>query len=392
MVIYRPKVVQKPKSTCSGDKEHGAEVICLHEEDYEHDNDPDYFKNQTGLQQCTPLHASGAQSYFSFPWWLQHSAIPYSKIQAEPQKVGWAFAWRIQFRISYKNCLSRVTHNSTGFVWVQPCTWHNRDNRSNRTGTFWLFYLCISVFWSCRKRKRPTAGDPEEEEDEGLTFQAEEEEEAGPAVTITHDRQLKKDANQCFCGKGDFTSLDDLEKHKVDAHIGKGQGTNRKTGKPKRPVELQWMSEECGDNRACWKHFRTKHLGLFIHYCPVAGCGKGNDQKDTIISHIRKEHPQEKELINLCAQQSFLKCKSCNKVFRSVKGKNIHEQSCGLPVVKKSCPFENCFKTYKSQERMDNHIQTVHEGKGHKCLCPVCGYPLSSQQALTNHLQAKHGQ
>ena len=44
MAIYRPKVVQKPKSTRSGDKEHGAEVICLHEEDYEHDNDPDYFK------------------------------------------------------------------------------------------------------------------------------------------------------------------------------------------------------------------------------------------------------------------------------------------------------------------------------------------------------------
>ena len=44
MAIYRPKVVQKSKSTCSGDKEHGAEVICLHEDDYEHDNDPDYFK------------------------------------------------------------------------------------------------------------------------------------------------------------------------------------------------------------------------------------------------------------------------------------------------------------------------------------------------------------
>ena len=44
MAIYRPKVVQKLKSTCSGDKEHGAEVICIHKDDYEHDNDPDYFK------------------------------------------------------------------------------------------------------------------------------------------------------------------------------------------------------------------------------------------------------------------------------------------------------------------------------------------------------------
>ena len=44
MAIYRPKVVQKWKSTCSWDKEHGAEVICLREDDYEHDNDPDYFQ------------------------------------------------------------------------------------------------------------------------------------------------------------------------------------------------------------------------------------------------------------------------------------------------------------------------------------------------------------
>ena len=46
MAIYRPKAVQKSKSTHSGDKEHGAEVICLHEDDYEHDNDPDYFKTK----------------------------------------------------------------------------------------------------------------------------------------------------------------------------------------------------------------------------------------------------------------------------------------------------------------------------------------------------------
>ena len=44
MAIYRPKVVQKSKSMHSGDKEQGAEVICFHEDDYEHDNDPDYFK------------------------------------------------------------------------------------------------------------------------------------------------------------------------------------------------------------------------------------------------------------------------------------------------------------------------------------------------------------
>ena len=127
-------------------------------------------------------------------------------------------------------------------------------------------------------------------------------------------------------------------------------------------------------------------------YCPVPGCGKGNDQKDTIVSHIKKEHKDQKELIALCNQQAFLKCKICGKVFSSVKGKNQHEDTCGLPKTKKNCPFEKCFKTYQSQERMDQHVATAHEGKGHKCLCPVCGTSMSSQQFLDNHLKNQHNQ
>ena len=33
----------KSKPTHAGDKEHGAEVICLHEDDYNHQEDPDFF-------------------------------------------------------------------------------------------------------------------------------------------------------------------------------------------------------------------------------------------------------------------------------------------------------------------------------------------------------------
>ena len=108
---------------------------------------------------------------------------------------------------------------------------------------------------------------------------------------------------------------------KLTLTLVKSRAQTRKLASPKTN-ETAVTGEECGDNRACWKYYRTKHLGLFIHYCPVAGFGKGNDQKDTIISHIRKDHPEETELIELCSQQSFLK--SCNKIFRSVKGKNFH--------------------------------------------------------------------
>ena len=33
----------KLKPTHAGDKEHGAEAICLHEDDYNHQGDPDFF-------------------------------------------------------------------------------------------------------------------------------------------------------------------------------------------------------------------------------------------------------------------------------------------------------------------------------------------------------------
>ena len=252
---------------------------------------------------------------------------------------------------------------------------------------------------SGRKRRRATASasvqststpagdDPEEGEAEHDL-----EPEAGPSVTITHDRQLKKADNQCFCGKGDFKTTEELNKHKQDVHIEKGSGKNPKTGKPFDSWDCSQCGEKCSNNRACWKHFRTQHLGLYIHYCPIPGCGKGNDQRDTIVSHIKKEHKDQKELIALCNQQEFLKCKNCGKVFSSVKGKNQHEDTCGLPKTKKNCPFEKCFKTYQSQERMDQHVATAHEGKGHKCLCPVCGASMSSQQSLDNHLKTQHNQ
>ena len=83
---------------------------------------------------------------------------------------------------------------------------------------------------SGRKRKRATAAasvqststpagdDPEEGEAEH-----EPDPEAGPSVTISHDRQLKKAENQCFCGKGDFNTTEELNKHKQDVHIQKGK-------------------------------------------------------------------------------------------------------------------------------------------------------------------------
>ena len=54
----------------------------------------------------------------------------------------------------------------------------------------------------------------------------------------------------------------------------------------------------CNDKRAVWKHYRTMHCNLFIHYCPVPGCSTGNDQKDSIVAHIIKEYKNEEEWVD----------------------------------------------------------------------------------------------
>ena len=67
-----------------------------------------------------------------------------------------------------------------------------------------------------------------------------------------------------------------------------------------------------------------------------------------------------------------------------------HEVLCGQPKVKLTCKFENCFKTYKNQETLDQHVETAHHGKGHKCLCPTCGQGFSSEQSLDRHFKTMH--
>ena len=149
-------------------------------------------------------------------------------------------------------------------------------------------------------------------------------------------------------------------------------------------------TQETEEERVTKTHDRD--LKLFIHNCPVEDCSEGSDQKDTIISHILKKHTDEAELVEKCKRQKFLRCKKCQNQFLSVKGKNHHDESCGDPVVKSKCPYENCFKAYKMPEKLQAHIVADHEGKGQKCLCPFCGKSLATQDGLQKHLKNQHHQ
>ena len=401
MAIYKPAVVQKSIPTHAGDLEHGAEIYLLHEDDYQHNNNPDYFKIKlayNGIHHYLTVIPKGLNNYFdshqNAMYFLKNARSALKNFHSQlPQGSN----YQKLVKISYL----ALTSTATVLTGCNPHT--------GTTGTAGAASPAVFDFPSeellpskgGRKRKKadPSAastsqqlpGEEEEEEEGELEFEAPEEDDS-PVVTLLHEAELKKGPKQCFCGKAGFGTTDELEQYKQDTHIGKGKGTNKKTGKPKDLWICSKCSTQSSDNRAAWKHFRTQHLNLFIHNCPVQGCNIGNDQKDSVVSHIIKDHPTERDLVAKCREQSFLRCRKCMKMFRSVKGKNLHEANCGKPVIKLNCPFEGCHKTYRAQERLDDHIQQVHEGQGHKCLCPVCGFALSSTQALDYHLKAKHNQ
>ena len=192
MAIYRPKVVQKSKSTCSGDKEHGAEVICLHDEDFQHNNNPDYFKiklaynNVHHYMPVVPKAISAfLDDYNTARYHIVKSRQSLKKLcghMPEGSNLGSVIKIAYQASMTTAQVLFGCSPvlGTTGAAGAAGPALFDFPSASQSSGP-------------TRKRKRPTAGDPEEEE-EGLTFQAEEEE-AGPAVTITHDRQFKKDSN-----------------------------------------------------------------------------------------------------------------------------------------------------------------------------------------------------
>ena len=235
-----------------------------------------------------------------------------------------------------------------------------------------------------------SAATEQEEDQPELTFDVPEEKDDSPPITIQKHKELKHGAEQCFCGKGGLKTAADKDNHFKVAHFQKGRGINRKTGKKNDLWACFTCNKVCKDNRAVWKHFRTQHLNMFIHYCPVEGCSEGNDQKDSIVSHIMKSHKSEHEWIEKCQQQKWLICHQCHKFFLSVKGKHAHMATCGKPKIKINCPYEHCFKSYTSEEALETHIQTNHQGKAHKCLCPHCGQPFSSKQNLDRHITKEH--
>lgn len=55
-----------------------------------------------------------------------------------------------------------------------------------------------------------------------------------------------------------------------------------------------------------------------------------------------------------------------------------------------ACPRPDCPKSYSSQARLNNHIQTAHEGVKHTCPSPGCPQTFSDKSCATRHFNTVH--
>ena len=394
-------------STRSGEFEDGAEVYLLSDEDLNHNFAKDFFQiklGYNGIHHYFPIVPKGVMQFFDAFNSVTHYSINLRKaLKSLSDQVPSDTNFQKLVSIAHQNLVA-ITSVLSGLNPLSGAT------GTARTATPADFGFPVapepgkpsssSGKSSSKKRHldpasetyKPGEEEEQKEEEEDVVFQQSADTDDSPEITIKHNVQLMKLDTQCFCGKSGFKTPAEVERHRLAVHTGHGRGINPKTKRQKDYWKCNQCNEVSGDPRTCWKHFRTNHLKNFIHNCPVPGCDYGNDQKDSIVSHIIRNHkaPEHQELVDKCYQQNWLRCRKCIKFYTSIKGKNQHEMKCGTPTIKLNCIFEHCFKTYKSQEAMDQHVESAHHDKGHKTLCPHCGEQFSSKESLDWHVENKH--
>ena len=103
----------KSKPTRAGDKEHGAEVICLHEDDYNHQGDPDIFPIKlayNGIHHYLPIVQRSVctflDDYNSAMYHIKNARYKLKKLNGHMR--------RMHIGQGGKNCLHSISHNSRG--------------------------------------------------------------------------------------------------------------------------------------------------------------------------------------------------------------------------------------------------------------------------------------
>ena len=164
----------------------------------------------------------------------------------------------------------------------------------------------------------------------------------------------KKPDSTCFCGVK-CKNVDNLTKHIEKKH----------------PVSNDWNCSKCDLNvasqSAMWKHFRSKHLNIFLFKCSV--CDKmSSDEKSAVAYHLHDKH-------NLTVPELITCPNFCDKKYLATKSSlKRHLAICTAVAGDKPfpCPDKECDKTFRSKEMLSVHQKSHHPKEGEAAIWYIC--------------------
>ena len=100
--------------------------------------------------------------------------------------------------------------------------------------------------------------------------------------------------------------------------------------------------------------------------------------KNSYRQHLREVHPEK-----------MAACKTCSRLFANETMLKKHVEL-GCAGIKPSYACEKCGKTYNSQERVNDHVERVHN-KVRRFQCPHCPFTAARGAGLNQHLHIHTG-
>ena len=119
-------------------------------------------------------------------------------------------------------------------------------------------------------------------------------------------------------------------------------------------------------------HILNKHFNQPLYECNL--CGKGFDEKNGLVSHMKYIHTTEK----------LFQCDKCAKNFKTVDllvshVKNMHEEQ-------ETATCRECNKNFKNEKTLRDHFRNMHSGAERtRYMCDDCGKSFLNKQNFQNH-------
>ena len=206
-----------------------------------------------------------------------------------------------------------------------------------------------------------------------------------------------------FCEKR-FQSYSYLAIHMLEVHEENYQSIPSTVNDPLKNqaiTNLHQKCEICNDTLPGRKDLVYHYLKFHVRKCAV--CLQSFEDVLQLAKHLDEEHDTITQA-----------CYTCNLIFKGNKDKNEHIREsncqegyrcpkCGKDskdfhtlqkhihgVHSQTVRCDQCDKTYRSEDLLNQHISQVHEGQAKKLICDICSKGFNRKYALDNHIKRIH--